>query len=169
MENLGINYKLLIAQIINFGLLFLVFKRFVAKPFFKYLHEEQSKDNERERITVDLQTKQERMRQEEDTWRKKVRKEEEKILGDAKKSAEEIKTEILAGANKEAAVIVEKARKQVAEERELFYQGLKKSVGDISIFVIEKALKNFLTMDMQKKLTEQVLENIKKEKVLYEN
>src|SRR3989344_4575625 len=48
MEGLGIDLKLLIAQIINFGLFFYVFKRFLAKPFVSFIDEEKQKEAERE-------------------------------------------------------------------------------------------------------------------------
>ena len=44
MENLGIDIKLLIAQLINFGIFFFIIAKFVAKPFTKFLNEERNKD-----------------------------------------------------------------------------------------------------------------------------
>jgi len=43
MEGLGVDVKLLIAQVINFLLFFYIFKKYLAKPFQKYLDEETKK------------------------------------------------------------------------------------------------------------------------------
>ena len=46
MENLGINVKLIIAQIINFALFFLIYKKFIAKPFVNFINGEKKKEEE---------------------------------------------------------------------------------------------------------------------------
>lgn len=169
MENLGIDYKLLIAQIINFCLFFVVFSRFIAKPFMKYMEGEKHKDTERERILLELQTKHERMEHEEKEWRKQVKKEQEKILAETKKIASTMKEELLNEAKEEANVIVVRAKSQMEEEKAKFQKEMKTYVSDVSIFVIERALRTHLTEDVQKKLTEHVIENLKKDVAVYEN
>lgn len=168
MENLGIDYKLLIAQIINFGLLFFIFNKLVVKPFLKYLQEEKKKDIDRDVITAELQTKKERMIEEERAWRKKLRDEQEKLLQTAKKIAEEKKTEILEDAKSEAASIISKAHEQVKEEKTRFYREVKTHISDVSIAMIEGALRKHLTSDVQKKLTEYVLSSVKNDKSKYD-
>lgn len=163
MENLGIDYKLLIAQIINFGLLFFLFGRFMAKPFLKYLTEEKRKDVERDKIMTELQTKHEKMLEDEAQWRKKMKKEQEKILEETKQSAEKMKAEILQDAKEEAEAIATKAQQQIEEDRENFYKEVKSHIADVSVLVIEKALQKHLTGDVQKKLTAHVLSNLGKE------
>jgi F-type H+-transporting ATPase subunit b len=162
MENLGIDYKLLIAQVINFALVFFVVNKFIAKPFMKYLSEERKKDIEKERIVAELQTKEERMQQEDTKWRKKMKVEQEKILAETKKTAEELKKDILAEARTEAEELLSNAKKQVEDERNNFYKEVKTHIANVSVLVIEQALRKHLTADVQKQLTTHVLENLKK-------
>lgn len=169
MENLGIDYKLLIAQIVNFGLLFFVVSKYVAKPFLNAVQMERRGDVEKERILKELQTKEERMLEEEKKWNKSMKEKEEKILNDAKKKADAVRVEILAEAKSEADSIVERGKKQVEEERESFYREAKKHIANVSVLVIEKALDKYLTTDVQKKLTEHVLSNMNEKNNLYEN
>jgi F0F1-type ATP synthase membrane subunit b/b' len=42
MENLGIDGKLLSAQLINFILFFIIYKKYIAKPFMAFLKKEKS-------------------------------------------------------------------------------------------------------------------------------
>ncbi len=168
MENLGIDYKLLIAQIVNFGLLFYIFNKLVAKPFLKYLQEEKKKDIDRDVIAAELMTKKERMLEEEQAWRKKLKAEQEKLLQAAKKIAEEKKAAILEDAKSEAASIISKAHEQVEEEKSRFYREVKKHISDVSVAMIEGALRKYLTSDIQKKLTEYVLSSVKSNKNKYD-
>ena len=46
MENLGIDVKLLIAQVVNFALFLFIFHRFISKPFLRFLDSEKKKDEE---------------------------------------------------------------------------------------------------------------------------
>jgi F-type H+-transporting ATPase subunit b len=163
MENLGIDYKLLIAQVINFGLLFFLFRRFMAKPFMKFLTEEKKKDESREKLSQELASKHEKMLEDEAKWRKKVKQEQEKILEETKQSAEKMKAEILQDAKDEAEALMEKARQQLEEDRENFHKEVRTHIADVSVLVIEKALQKYLTGDAQKKLTAHVLSSLGKE------
>ena len=169
MENLGIDYKLLIAQIVNFGLLFFLFNRFMAQPFLEYLRKEKKKDMERDTLLNEVQTKHDRMLEEEEQWRKKIKQEQEKILAETKKTAEKVKGELMEDAKAEADALLAKAREQIEHDRENFHKEVRTYIADVSILVIEKALKQYLTADVQKKLTEHILSNLKKGDKLYEN
>lgn len=169
MENLGIDYKLLIAQVINFAILFFVFKKFIAAPFIKFLTEEKRKEKEKDRILEELETKHERMLDEETKFRKKMKEEQEKILSETKKSAAELKEEMIKSAKAEADALLTRAKEQTEDEKRKFYQEAKKYVADTSISVIENALKDYLTADAQKKLTDHVLTSLKANHKAYEN
>ncbi|QQG43841.1 MAG: ATP synthase F0 subunit B [Candidatus Roizmanbacteria bacterium] len=162
MENLGIDIKLLIAQVINFIILFFVFRRYLAKPFINYLKEERKKDEDKSKILSELETKHDRMIEEEQEFRKKLKQEQEKILNETKRASEKLKEELMKKAKDEADDIISKAKRQIEDDREVFYKEVKSYITDTSIFMIEKALKQNLTTEVQKKLTEHVLSNLQK-------
>jgi len=51
MEKLGVDIKLLIAQITNFILFFIVFKKLVSKPFKNFLDDERKKEELKEKLS----------------------------------------------------------------------------------------------------------------------
>lgn len=167
MENLGIDYKLLIAQVINFAILFFIFRRFMAKPFMKMIKDERKKEEEKNRLEEEVKTKHARMLEEEQVWRKRIKNEQEKILDETRKEAEKLKAELSTNARTEAEDIVTRAKKQIEEERENFYKEVRKYITDTSILIVQQALKKYLTTDMQRHLTGEVISNLKKDK--YEN
>lgn len=76
---LELNYWLLVAQVINFGILYLLFQRFIGKKLTRKIHERQ------EQLT--------RLRLAEEHYREKMElaeKEKQELLASAKKSSQEL-------------------------------------------------------------------------------
>src|SRR5512136_1154217 len=91
LQKLGIDFKVLIAQIINFGILFFILKHFLYKPILNGL----------------------------DKRKKRIKESLEKAAEIEKRSAESEKeyNERMLKANQEATVIVEKARVDAEKTR----------------------------------------------------
>ena len=95
IHNLGIDWKVLIAQIVNFAILLFLLKKFAYKPILKILNERRQKIEEAiERSkSVDLRM------QEIETLKQQVldqaRKESESILKAAEEAAQEVQENIL--------------------------------------------------------------------------
>lgn len=160
MENLGIDIKLLIAQIINFALFFYIFKKFIAEAFLKFLRLEKEKGLEKERIELDLKQKEEKWKQQELKFKKLMKSEEERTLRLAKDTAEKMKEDIIKKANNEAIILYEKAKKAVEEEKKLAEKDIEKKVIDLSIAIIETSLKNYLTPEIKKEITNKMIKNL---------
>ncbi|CAN5174529.1 hypothetical protein BH09PAT2_BH09PAT2_11140 [soil metagenome] len=160
MENLGLDTKLLIAQIVNFGIFFFVFQRFIAKPFLAYLHKQKEEDNQRIKMADDLEKRQAMMAEKD----KELAQERKKILHEAleqsKKNAEIIKQEILDGAKKEAEDLIKKTQIQLVEERERLYKDIRKQIVGVSMLAVEKGLKDYLTSDAQATITRNLIKHI---------
>src|SRR5438067_1705685 len=95
MEQLGIDFKLFIAQVTNFLIFFFIFKKFIVKPLNQTIEKEKKKEAEKEKILKDLETQHQRMVEEETKWRKELEKEKDKILAETKKVADQIKIETI--------------------------------------------------------------------------
>lgn len=163
MESLGIDIKLLLAQIINFVLFFFIFKKFIAKPFSKFLNLEVDKEKEKEKILIDLRKKEEDLINKEKKAQEKMKEEFDVAIKNAKKEALLVKDDIISTSKKEADSIILKGKKQVEDERLTMQKEVKKNVVDLSVFLVQKALNNFLTPDLQRKLTQHILKNFSKE------
>lgn len=156
---LGIDWQLLIAQLINFGLLIVALSYLVYRPIIRLL------DDRRERIRKSMEeAKQiEHQKREMDALRleqlRKVDQESGKILEQAKTQAESMKKEIMSSAEKEASQILVKAKQQIDEERTRMLQEAQESLAKIVITMTEKVLeREFSSGDQQRVLT-----NLKKE------
>lgn len=165
MESLGIDLKLLIAQAINFGLFFWVFKRFLAKPFGKFIQEEKKNEVERERIGQELIKKEEELKAKKETLQKEAKKKTDEAIAEAKKAADVVRKEIIEQANVEVQQIKEKTKKQAQEVETSLLQKAQEKAVELSFFIVDKALKDILTPDLRKEITQMILRNSGKKQV----
>ncbi len=163
MENLGVDGKLLIAQLINFALFFVVFKKYIAGPFMKFLKNERHKEEEKEKGLANIKRIEDDLEKREGEMRKEVKKEADKLITEAKDDAARVRQDIIDQANKEAESIIEKAKKAADEERQGLYKELKSKSVDLSLLLVNKALSEQLPEDVQKKITDHILTNLSKE------
>ncbi len=162
MGSLGIDIKLLVAQLINFGLFFLIFKKFIAKPFSSFLNIEVEKEKEKEKILEDLKKKEERMLAEEKKASERIKKQYDEAVRVAREEAAKIRESLIVDAKKEAEEIAARGRRQVTEEKDKMEKQMKQQIVDLSVSIVSKALDNFLTKEMQKDITRTILKNYSK-------
>jgi F-type H+-transporting ATPase subunit b len=160
MENLGIDIKLLIAQAINFGIFLFIFQKFISKPFLAYLKKQKEEEELRAEFAEELETRKEKLDAEDAKLEKERKKKLEKAITEAKTDAEVVKAEIIETAHKEAATIVEKGKEQIAQERKELYKDIRQQITSVSMLVVEKALREYLTDDAQKKITQNIVKHI---------
>ncbi|OGK23346.1 ATP synthase F0 subunit B [Candidatus Roizmanbacteria bacterium RIFCSPHIGHO2_02_FULL_38_11] len=169
MEQLGIDLRQIAAQLINFVLFFLIFKKFIATPFLHFLNEGRKKEKEAEDILAKLKSDEENLSQKQAKMKEEMKKEMERVLKEAKKEAEAIKNELITDAKKEAEGIKDRAKKQLEEEREKLNQAAKERMIDLSVAIVDKAFKDYLDEDTKKRITRYILTNLAKGEVNYEN
>lgn len=173
MEALGIDYKLLIAQVINFVLFFLIFKKFLAKPLLDYLAKQKNQEKEKELILGNLKTSEEKIKKEEQEVLKNIKNQSDLLLAEAKKEAIKIKEELLKQAYEDIKYLKIKEQKQLIEERNLMYQDMKIQIIKTSELIVRKILKEFIDEKNQGEITKNILQKLKNmpldKKNYYEN
>lgn len=169
MENLGIDSRLLIAQLINFGLFFIVFKKYLAKPFSSFIEEQKNKIKEQDVVYAKSKEIEAKLEVREKELMTKVKKESAAILEEAKKAAEEVRKEMVLKAESEAKGIVTKAQKQIEDQKQALTEEAKEKIKEVSFFMVNEALKETLTEETRKKLTANILKRSSKTVSFYEN
>lgn len=161
MEKLGIDIKLLVAQLVNFGLFFIVFQKFIAKPFLAFIKNEEKKDKEKARLTEEMSAQKEILQKEEVKAKEHLNVQIRTMMASAKKEAEAMKKDMIDKARKEAAGIVEQASRQMKEEQTQAEQSLKRKAADLSVLLVKQALKDYLNESAQADVTKHILSNLK--------
>ena len=159
LSNLGINWQLLVAFLINFIILVVLLSIFLYKPVVKMLNERQAriKQSMEQAEAIKQQTAQ--TEQEIKKQLEKAQKEAQSILAQAAQIGEKLKGEAKDVARKEAESIVAKAQVEINRQREKDIQELRSQFADIAILAAEKVIKENIDKEKNRKLIDEVLKN----------
>lgn len=157
LHSLGIEWPILIAQIVNFAILLAILGKFVYKPVLKMLDERKegvAKALEREeKAAAKLAAA--------DVEREKIlvaaRAESQSIIDEAKKDGEGMKAKLIATAREEIAKMKADAEKRLKDERARLVTEVKGEIGGLIVDTIEKAFSDVLDARTQGRMVEQAL------------
>lgn len=140
LNNLGINVKLLIAQIINFLVLLFVLYKFAYGPILKMLND---RTNKIEKGLKDAEASQQKLAEieaKEKEVLKKAREEAQKIITKAEETAKKSKEEIALEAKAQAGKILADAEKKINEEKNKMLGEVKSEVAQLVVLATEKII-----------------------------
>lgn len=141
MESLGLDFKILIAQIINFGLLLFILKRVLYKPVIDLLDQRRKKIEE----TLENSKKaEERLIQ--------IEEKQKEILQQAQQRAENEREEMLKLTRLEKQRILQEARDSAAKEAEKGILRIKESEAEATLRIKARVSKKVVD-ELVKKLT----------------
>jgi len=148
---LGINGAFLLAQIINFLILFFLLRRFLLKPVMNML------DARRQRIEDGMKAA-DRARQAAEAERTELMKklDEERRAAQGRIAAvasdsEKVRESILTSARAEAEDIKTKARAEASAEREQMLRDMQRQVADLAVLAAERILGHELSNPTEQK------------------
>ncbi|MEI6326510.1 MAG: ATP synthase F0 subunit B [Candidatus Roizmanbacteria bacterium] len=157
MEALGIDPKLLIAQILNFGIFYFIFRKFIAAPLLAYLKKQQDEEVQRQKLSTDLQTSHTAMESEKVKLLKEMKDKQKELMSEAKKAADESKADLIAQAHKQSDDIVAAGRDMIEVEKKEVQKQINEQVKGMARLVVEKGLSEYLSPTAQKEITKQIL------------
>ena len=154
---LGFNLPALVAQLINFALLLIIFRLLLYKPLLKML------DERKQRIQEGLQASDEAKRQLSQTEQEvakeleKARQQGQEQIAQAQQIAARIQEEARQGARTEAEQLLERARGEIALERDSAIASLRREFADLTITAAERVIKEELDPERHRRLIAEVL------------
>lgn len=169
MENLGIDGKLLLAQMINFVLFFILVKQFMIKPFTGFLNQERKNEEDKNKMLEKLKKSEDANLEAEKKMKDKMKKEFDALFVEAKKEAQSMKEDLIKQAEADALEIKEKNKKLIEEEKNLLYREVKDKIIKTSLMIVESTLKESLDESSRKKVTGAIIKNYQGNLKVYEN
>lgn len=157
---MGIDPKLMLAQVVNFVLFFIIVKKFIAKPFTQFIANEKKKEKDKERMQEEIRKSEETCLVKEQELKSKVKKVMTDALDEAKKEAGEYKSGMMRQAEKEVSEMKVKASKQTLDEREELHRQMKDQTLNLSVSIVTEALKDSLDEESKRKVTKHILTNM---------
>jgi len=158
MGAIGIEWNVLLAQLINFGILFGLLFIVLYKPMRRMFDERSARIKasmeQAEGIKEQLAQTQEQVREQLEA----ARREGQSILARATQMGEQLKEEAKQEAKQEAAAIVVMARAEIERERDAAIAQLRNQFVDLAIAAAEKVVSKTLDREKHRQMIEEVLE-----------
>ncbi len=161
LSKLGIDWRLLIAQIINFCILLFILYRFLYKPVIAFL--------ERRRATIeksleDAKKIEEAVARAAADGEAKImaaRKEAGRILEEANARAEALREEKLLLTRKDVDKLIEQGKTQLSEEREAVLREIRNEAAELVAGAVAAVLKDVPHEKIDKTLVQEALKKVK--------
>ncbi len=144
IETFHIDIKLLIAQVINFAIVFAVLYFFALKPLMKVMQERTKKI---EKSVDDAKKIEEKLIKSEEEYNKQItyaKKEANIILEKAGQQAEERKKETITKAKEEIGQIINQEKANMQQEKAKTLKEIKREMADLVVVSVEKVLEKKL-------------------------
>lgn len=165
LGKLGIDWRLLIAQIVNFLILLIILRKFLYKPVLKILHDRSKKI---EKSLKDAEKIEKNLAQAEEEKEKQIlagKQEANKIVENSKKHAEQVKKEKLAEAKKEVEKVIKDAKDEIRSERKEMMNELRSELGDLVLLASKKLTNQTLDKQSNQKLIDQAIKELQNTKL----
>ncbi len=157
LANLGINLSTLIAQVVNFTILFGLLYLVAYKPLMRIFDERSRRVKESIEQAEDI--KQQAASAEEDTKKRieEVGRKGQEIIAKALSDGEEVRRQAREGAGVEAEAIIAKARVEIQRERDEVIDELHKEFAELTIMAAGKIIDRSLDKEAHRQLIDNVL------------
>jgi len=162
MEKLGIDLKVMVAQIVNFVLLLVIFKKYIYKPFLTALKNQEVKEKEA------LEKIEAYEKKEKALYNRKLELEQDyeeklkKMYAKMKKETSEAKRQILKEAQNEAEELRRHNLELIEADRKKMLNEIKKESVEIALALSEKALSEIVSNKMQSEIVKEVAKKLPK-------
>ena len=158
MEGLGINLPTLVAQIINFVILFGLLYLVAYKPLMRMLDERSKKVKESMEQTEYIKEQAARAEEEVKKQLGAAAKEGQEVIARAMRTGEEVRQEAQQQARQEAESLITRARVEIQRERDDAIDELRKEFADLTILAAGKVIDRSLDKETHRQLIDKVLE-----------
>jgi F-type H+-transporting ATPase subunit b len=157
LTKLGIDWKLLLAQMVNFLILLAVLYKFLYKPVIKMLEDRQNKIDKSLAQAEQINSNFIAAEKEREKFLEEARNEAGKVISESKEIANKLRDEAANGAKMEASRILEDAQKKMSVDRDAMISDIKVELADMVTTAVEKILKEKLDDKSDAKMIEKYL------------
>jgi F-type H+-transporting ATPase subunit b len=162
LKTFGFDPILLVAQIINFLIIFYLLKRFLYKPVLGMLKTREDKIKEGMKQAEEARLTLEKTIDEEKKILAKAHEEAKSLITDAKTQAIEVSREVEENTKKQAEKILLDARAQIEQDSKRMETELGEKISVLAKDMLGKSLQGVIGEKEQKQIVEKAVKNIKK-------
>jgi F-type H+-transporting ATPase subunit b len=157
LNSLGVNFTALIWHTVNFFIMLFILGKFVFPKITGMLDERSNRIRESLTHAEALKEETERLHEEGRQTLAKAWQDAQEVLSEAQRSAEQVLAAARVSAREEGDTLIERARAEIAAERERAYQELRQQVADLAVMAASHVVSRSLDAAGHRQLVEQFL------------
>ena len=161
-HKLGVDWRLLIAQLVNFLVLFFVLRRFLYKPVLDLLERRRQRISEGLRDAERSKERLQGIERERTQILHQAASERQRVLEGASGEVEELRRQRLQAAAAEAAAVIERAKGEAERVRSEILAEVRREAGDLVLAISRKATAESLGDTQHEQLVKIAIEELKK-------
>jgi len=158
VTSLGINVPTLLAQVINFAILFGLLYLLAYKPVMRMLDERSRRIRESMEQTEYVKEQAARAEEEVKEQLEVASREGQEVIGRAVRTGEEVRQRAQQEAREEGNALINRARVEIQRERDEAVDDLRKEFADLTIMAAEKVIDQSLDKEAHRELIDKTLE-----------
>jgi len=162
IKTFHIDWKLLIAQIVNFGIVLLVLHRFAIKPLSKTMDRRTAEIAKSLEDAKKIEENLAKIEAEKAAKMLVAKKEAQEIIEQARQQGEVQGSQLIVEAKNEVQTVIAAAKEQIAGEKSKMLKEIKTEVADLVTLATEKILAKVGRPEIDEKIVETALKEIKK-------
>jgi len=164
ISKLGIDGKILIAQIVNFFVLLIVLYKFLYKPLLGVMDKRKAKIEKSLKEAEKISERMTAVQKEIEEKQHLAKKDAVRIIDDAKQNASTERQRLKEEAVQEITALKEKAKQEIADEKASIVNDLRSEIGEMVVDLSKKVLGRNLNEDDEKRFVASLIQEVKKEK-----
>lgn len=157
LAKLGVDWKLLLAQAVNFAVLFWVLRRFAYQPMLDFLEKRAARIEQGLKDAEAAGAKLAEMEVKEKTVLSEARTEAKAIIMAAEESAKKRDAERALETEAKAKRLLEEATEKIREEKDKAMASAKAEIGELVMLSVEKILREKVDATKDKELLEKIV------------
>jgi len=157
---LGIDWRLLIAQLINFAILFWVLRKFLYKPILDVLEKRQKTIEKGFQDAASAEQKLSRAEKDVSMLVQKAKQEATHIIEQAQKTAQQERQETVQKAKEEVHRIISEAREKILAERQDMLEGAQKELVAVVVEAVNAVLRDVSDKKVSAELAKKAIDAI---------
>ncbi|MBI4406939.1 MAG: F0F1 ATP synthase subunit B [Candidatus Kerfeldbacteria bacterium] len=161
LSALGIDYKILIAQVLNFVLLGFILYKIGYKPILKFVQERTATIEQGVKQASEAKAALDNAMAEQQRLIAQAKVDAQAVLDEAKTQATAQGQVLVERSKAEASKVIEKAKQDIRLEQEKMLQAAKAELGEVVIVACERILKEKMTAPADQALIERALADLK--------
>ena len=158
LDGFGINFKILLAQIVNFTILLLILSKFAYKPILNMLDKRRETIKESLKKAESIEKEKSALEIEKAEILVKAREEAMKIVKEARLEIAKLKEEGTEKTKIEVQKMIKRAKETIEKDRIKMVDEVKKEVADIAILIASQVIQKNLDEQIDETLIDSAIE-----------